>query len=227
MPAKPAFCFLNKLLTFEKNNHMKKLLLLMFAIGIFVQVKAQELEFGIKGGLSGSKLTLSQEPGTNTPTYSFESNNTINFGAYGRFVFPVAGLYVQPELIFNSRASNFKVFTEPAFYHKANYVDIPVLFGFRFLKIARVYGGPNFQILTKQLTEIPNNPDYVKTDLSKQATGYQLGVGADLARLRVDVKWDFNNNSMGSPFTYKGDTPDLTSRLITIQLGFKLFSLLD
>ncbi len=207
---------------------MKKLYFIVFLFSLTANnIKAQELEFGIKGGLSGSKLSLSQPQGS-LPTYTFESNNTINVGAYGRFVFPFAGIYIQPEFIFNSRASNFKVFTEPAFYHKANYIDVPVLLGFRFLKIVRVYGGPNFQILTKQVTEIPsNNLDYVKKDLSKQSTGYQLGVGADLARLRLDLKWDFNNGSMGTPFTYKGDTPTLTSRLITIQLGFKLFSLLD
>lgn len=207
---------------------MKKLYFIVFLFSLVANnLKAQELEFGIKGGLSGSKLSLDQPQGPGL-TYTFESNNTINVGAYGRFVFPFAGIYIQPELIFNSRASNFKVFSEPAFYHKANYVDIPVLVGIRFLKIARIYGGPNFQILTKQLTEIPNNNlDYVKNDLSKQSTGYQLGVGADLARLRLDLKWDFNNGSMGSPFTYKGHTPELTSRLITIQLGFKLFSVLD
>lgn len=184
-----------------------------------------QLEFGIKGGLSGSKLSLSESP---TFSYIHEANNTINVGIYSRFLIPAVGIYLQPEVILNSRASNFKAFSEPAFYHKANYVDIPVLVGIRFLKIARIYGGPNFQILTKQVTEIPsNNLDYIKKDLSKQSTGYQLGVGADLARLRLDLKWDFNNGSMGSPFTYKGHTPTLTSRLITIQLGFKLFSLLD
>ncbi len=204
---------------------MKKLFIFVVICSLNIHASNAQLEFGLKGGLSGSKLNLSEKPSFE---YSNESNNTINFGIYSRLMIPVVGLYIQPEVILNNRASNFKVLNEKAFFHKANYVDIPVLVGFRFLKIARVYGGPNFQILTKQLTEIPaDNPDYVKNELSKRSTGYQLGVGADLARLRVDLKWDFNNASMGSPFTYKGHTPELTSRLITLQIGFKLFSFFD
>jgi hypothetical protein len=204
---------------------MKKLFILTVIFSLNLLAANAQLEFGIKGGLSGSKLKLSEKPSFD---YSNESNNTINFGVYSRLKIPVVGLYIQSELIFNNRASNFKVLNEKAFFHKANYVDIPVLVGIRLLKFARVYGGPNFQILTKQLTELPaNNPDYIKNELSKRSTGYQLGVGADLARLRLDLKWDFNNASMGSPFTYKGHTPELTSRLITLQIGFKLFSILD
>jgi hypothetical protein len=204
---------------------MKNPFILIVIFSLSLLTANAQLEFGLKGGLSGSKLNLSEKPSFG---YSNESNNTINFGIYSRLLIPIVGIYIQPEVIFNSRASNFKVLNEPAFFHKANYVDIPVLVGFRFLKLARVYGGPNFQILTKQLTEIPsNNPNYVKNELSKRSTGFQLGVGADLARLRVDLKWDFNNASMGSPFTYKGNTPELTSRLITVQIGFKLFSFFD
>ncbi len=204
---------------------MKKLFILTVIFSLSLVAANAQLEFGIKGGLSGSKLNLSEKPSFD---YSNESNNTINFGIYSRLKIPVVGLYIQPELIFNNRASNFKVLNEKAFFHKANYVDIPVLVGIRLLKFARIYGGPNFQILTKQLTELPaNNPDYIKNELSKHSTGFQLGVGADLARLRLDLKWDFNNASMGSPFTYKGHTPELTSRLITLQIGFKLFSILD
>lgn len=210
---------------------MKKTFILISLLSAFSSLYAQELEFGVKGGISNNTIQISDMKSLDVAT---DANNTYNFGLYGRLKIIGIGLYVQPELIYNTRASNFSLKTPTTlnpsltqiFSHKANYVDVPVLVGWKFLKLFRVYGGPNFQFLLNQNTDIPNVTGLTKEDLKKNTTGIQFGVGLDLLKLRADVKYDFNTSDMGSAFRYNGNAPTLKNGMIMIQIGIKLFGIL-
>lgn len=206
---------------------MKKIAIYLVVFLTAQVTRAQILELGVKAGLSGCTLSLKDTKGVSMTS---ESNNTYNFGVYGRVKVPIIGFYVQPELMMNTRASNFTVEdagTRTVFLNKVNYFEVPVMFGFKVLKLARFYGGPNFQFVTNQTTEIPaNNPLFVKSDLKSNTIGMQFGIGADLARIRADLRWDANTGSMGTPFIYNGISPNMTSSMISLQVGFKLFDLL-
>jgi len=188
---------------------------------------SQELEFGLKAGFSSDNITLHDK---GTLDAKVEANTTYNFGVYSRFKIVVIGFFIQPELIYNKRASNFTITDagqKYTFSHSASYMDVPVLFGFKMFKTFRIYGGPNFQFLVGQNTDIPNNvAAFKKMDLTKNTTGIQLGAGLDLMKFRVDAKYDFNNNSMGSAFEYNGIAPTLKNGMITLQVGIKLFGIL-
>lgn len=202
---------------------MKNLLITFNLLFFALLASAQNLEIGIKAGLSSDKIKLEDVQNVNT---KIEGNVTTNIGAYLRISTPI-GLYVQPEAVFNRRGSNFTIDGLNPFSHTANYVDVPVLLGWRFFKTVRVFAGPNFQFLTKQVTEFPkNNPNFEAEDLKGFNTGFQVGAGADILRLRLDLKYDFNTNDMGSAFSYKGVSPTLSNNMITLQLGYRLFKLL-
>lgn len=202
---------------------MKNLLITFNLLFFALLASAQNLEIGIKAGLSSDKIKLEDVQNVNT---KIEGNVTTNIGAYLRISTPI-GLYVQPEAVFNRRGSNFTIDGLTPFSHTANYVDVPVLLGWRFFKTVRVFAGPNFQFLTKQVTEFPkNNPNFEAEDLKGFNTGFQVGAGADILRLRLDLKYDFNTNDMGSAFSYKGVSPTLSNNMITLQLGYRLFKLL-
>jgi hypothetical protein len=206
---------------------MKKVILALLIITIAPLAYSQELEFGLKAGLSSDKVYLSNLGSLDA---SVEGNTTYNFGAYGRLKIILVGLYVQPELMYNKRASNITVkdgAKSYTFSHSANYLDVPVLVGLKMFKIFRIYGGPNFQFLVGQKTEFPSDVvAFKKSDLNKSATGGQIGIGLDLAKIRVDAKYDFNLGNMGTPFEYNGTAPELRNGMITLQVGFKLFGLL-
>jgi hypothetical protein len=206
---------------------MKKLILSLVLFTASLSGFSQELEFGLKVGISSDKMKLEH---ASTFVSDLEGNKTYNFGVYGRFKVKVIGLYVQPEAIYNTRASNITITdngVKNVFLQSASYIDIPVLVGLKFLKVFRVYGGPNFQMLVSQKTDIPaGKVEFVKTDLNKKATGMQLGAGLDLAKFRFDAKYDFNVGDMGSPFTYKGNAVSTQNAMFTFQVGIKLFGLL-
>jgi hypothetical protein len=209
---------------------MKKIILSFTYLLIAVTAFSQELEFGFKAGLSKGGFTYNEFTANSvkyTPTN--ENISTYNFGAYGRLKLWVIGLYIQPELMYNKRGSNVTLETTTdkyIFSNTANYIDIPVLLGLKMLKTFRVYGGPNFQIMTKQKTDIPNSPKFSSNDLIKKTTGVQLGIGLDLMKLRFDAKYDFNVGNMGTPFLYDGAGPSSKNSMFTFQIGYKLWGIL-
>ncbi|MDP1727111.1 MAG: outer membrane beta-barrel protein [Bacteroidota bacterium] len=211
---------------------MKKLLTSIAFLSIVFYANAQELEFGIKAGINTGKGSVSEIKSWSNDPQTF---NSLNGGVYGRLKVMLVGLYVQPEVVLNSRsgvykfsdATNGSISFEAT--NKALYVDVPVLLGLKMLKLFRVYAGPNFQFLVNQETTFSNISGGVlptKKDLNKQNTGVQIGVGLDLWKLRLDGKWDWNPGSMGNFMEYNNNAPTLKNSMFTVQLGFKLWGIL-
>ena len=208
---------------------MKKFILVIAALTFSIAAYSQGFEIGIKGGVN---ITAAGAVKDLVPGVDIASKNTYNGGVYGRLKIKLIGIFVQPELVYNTRGYNFNI-TEPItnttinIKQQAYYIDVPVLVGLKVFKFLRVYAGPNFQYLLKnEITGIDNIVSFQKTDMKKANTGVQLGFGLDLSKFRVDVKYDFNPSDMGSPFSYQGKEQLIKTSMVTIQLGYKLFGIL-
>ncbi len=208
---------------------MKKFILVLAALTFSIAAYSQGFEIGIKGGLN---ITSAGAVKNLVPGVGISSKNTYNGGVYGRFKIKLIGVFVQPELVYNTRGYNFSI-TEPItnttinIKQQAYYIDMPVLVGLKMFKFLRVYAGPNFQYLLKnEITGIDDIVDFKKTDMKKANTGVQIGFGLDLSKFRVDLKYDFNPTDMGSPFSYQNQAQSIKTSMVTIQLGYKLFGIL-
>jgi hypothetical protein len=212
---------------------MKKFILVLAALTFSIAAYSQSFEIGIKGGLN---ITAAGAVKNLVPGVGISSKNTYNGGVYGRLKIKLIGIFVQPELVYNTRGYNFDI-TEPIsgktinLKQQAYYLDMPVLVGLKMFKFLRVYAGPNFQYLLKnELTGVDDVValaiDLKKTNMKKANTGVQIGFGLDLSKFRVDVKYDFNPTDMGSPFSYQSQVQSIKTSMVTIQLGYKLFGIL-
>ena len=212
---------------------MKKLILVIATLTFSIACYSQSFEIGVKGGLNITAADVMQKVSNDL---QITNKNTFNGGIYGRFKIKLIGLFVQPELVYNTRGYNFEI-KEPNsgetinLKQQAYYIDVPVLVGLKMLKFLRVYAGPNFQYLLKnEITGIDEVKalaiDFKKTGMKKASTGVQIGFGLDLLKFRIDVKYDFNPTDMGSPFSYQSQAQSIKTSLITIQLGYKLFGVL-
>ncbi len=210
---------------------MKKFILVIAALTFSIAAFSQGFEIGIKGGLNIAAASAVKDL---VPGVGISSKNTYNGGVYGRLKIKLIGIFVQPELVYNTRGYNFDITANGKTYNikqQAYYLDVPVLVGLKMFKFLRVYAGPNFQYLLKN--EITGVDDVValaidlkKTDMKKANTGVQIGFGLDLSKFRVDVKYDFNPTDMGSPFSYQNQVQSIKTSMVTIQLGYKLFGVL-
>ena len=206
---------------------MKNFILVIAALTFSIAAYSQGIEIGIKGGVN---ITAAGAVKDLVPGVDIASKNTYNGGVYGRFKIKLIGVFVQPELVYNTRGYNFDITANGKTYNikqQAYYLDVPVLVGLKMFKFLRVYAGPNFQYLLKnEITGIDNIVTFQKTDMKKANTGVQLGFGLDLSKFRVDVKYDFNPTDMGSPFSYQNQVQSIKTSMVTIQLGYKLFGIL-
>ena len=212
---------------------MKKLILVIATLTFSIACYSQSFEIGVKGGLNITAADVMQKVSNDL---QITNKNTFNGGVYGRFKIKLIGLFVQPELVYNTRGYNFEI-KEPNsgetinLKQQAYYIDVPVLVGLKMLKFLRIYAGPNFQYLLKnEITGIDEvkalEIDFKKTGMKKANVGVQIGFGLDVLKFRIDVKYDFNPTDMGSPFSYQSQAQSIKTSMITIQLGYKLFGVL-
>ena len=206
---------------------MKKFILVIAILTFSIAAYSQGIEIGIKGGVN---ITAAGAVKDLVPGVDIASKNTYNGGVYGRLKIKLIGIFVQPELVYNTRGYNFDITANGKTYNikqQAYYLDVPVLVGLKMFKFLRVYAGPNFQYLLKnEITGINDIVGFEKKDMKKANTGVQLGFGLDLSKFRVDVKYDFNPTDMGSPFSYQNQVQSIKTSMVTIQLGYKLFGIL-
>lgn len=102
---------------------MKKLLIFFIAAGISVSVaSAQELQFGVKGGLNIANITVSN--GFNG--YSYSTLASFNAGAFLKI--PVVSFFsVQPELYYSGQGFKADDGSGGTYSEHVNYLNIPVL----------------------------------------------------------------------------------------------------
>jgi hypothetical protein len=199
---------------------MKKLILVLLVSLGSLSTYAQKNGFGIKGGLSSTQVNF--EGGQLVPS---DAQLGYHLGVFARF--GGVGFFVQPEVLFTQTSGQFKLELPPVssisptnYEAKFNRLDVPVMAGFRILKIIRVMAGPiasfNIESSLKEAGTTVQNIDF------KQATlGYQTGVGVDLGNLSIEGKYEgglsrFTEN-IGSY------TADNRINQWVLSVGFKLF----
>ncbi len=201
---------------------MKKVLLAMAVIASCFASQAQTLDFGLKAGLNFSELT------NNRPDLYSGTASATGFlgGAYGRV--GILGFFAQPELVYSQRKGAFTSKADgSAVITTLSYVDVPVLVGYKLL-FARVNFGPNFQFLmnAKQVaSSAAKDPNFSKSNFEKSNIGFQAGVGVDLMKLSLDLRYDGNFGSIGKEVSIAGQTYNYSTRAAMWQLsiGFKIF----
>lgn len=176
---------------------MKKRLLLLAVLLTAALTTAQaQIRFGVKAGLNLNtsdvkKVFHDGEIGTHDNPVGY------HFGLQARIETPVLGLYIQPELLYNSNTTRFNyiptVKTDNYFKVRKTDLDLPVLVGFKIL-LFRINAGPVFKVnlnekvLNKRVSQLYE----VKSSLKNKYVGYQAGIGLDLMSLTFDIRYNGN-----------------------------------
>ena len=197
---------------------MKKLVLVLFVTLSSITVFAQKNGLGIKGGLSSTQVNFEGE--------EFVPSNAqlgYHLGVFARF--GGVGFFVQPEVLFTQTSGSFKLeFPTPGtskdYEAKFNRLDVPVMAGFRMLKIIRVMVGPiasfNIDSSLQEAGKTVQNIDFKNATL-----GYQTGVGLDLGNLSIEGKYEGGLSKFtGAIGSYPADNR-LNQWVLSV--GFKLF----
>jgi hypothetical protein len=132
--------------------------------------------FGLKAGLNFS--STGDLKVNDLANISADTELGYHFGVWGRFG---GRAYVRPELVFTQVNSDY---AGESF--KMQKLDLPVLFGHRFLKLFHGYIGPAFQYVLK--TDLQ---DVDLGDVENEFTvGFQIGGGVNLGKIGIDLRYE-------------------------------------
>jgi len=209
---------------------MKKSNLFFLFLILTIHLQAQSLEFGLKAGMNTGKSSFDE-----LKNYSFSTNETtiLQAGVYAQLKVWLIGTYIQPELLFTKKTNTIDITgiinsgtSNSTATIKSNdlYLNVPIYIGKEFFKIIRIYAGPNFQLLINPETSIPEYANLIsKKELNSFVTGFAIGAGLNILKLRADLRWDYSGN-LGSHIQISQNLqPSLSNGMISVQLGYKLF----
>lgn len=151
---------------------MKKLILSgILAIGSILAVKAQDVKFGIKGGLNLSKLTSASDAKV---LAGFNAGALVNFKLDKNWA-------IQPEVQYSTQGSKLKtdyfglITTEGTL--KLDYINIPVLAQYHIIDEFYLEGGPQVGFLTSSKYKTGSITVDNKDGMKKVDFGLNFGFG--------------------------------------------------
>ena len=101
-----------------------------------------------------------------------------------------------------------------------NRIDIPVLVGFK-LKILKLEAGPVASFIISNNSDLKTITEY-DMQWNKATIGYQAGIGLDVGKIALDVKYEGNLSKLGTGINIGNTTTSFDTRLnqIIVSIGF-------
>lgn len=197
---------------------MKKLFIIIFLTSLSLSAFSQNSGFGIKAGLSSSKVDF------DSPQFIPDGSTTgYHLGVFARF--GGAGFYVQPELLFTQTSGEFMLNLQgnnASENYRADFdrIDLPIMLGVRFFKFFRLQAGP---IASFNVNSNLENAAGTVGDVNfKEASlGYQAGAGLDIGNLFIDVKYEGGLSNISDEIVGLGTDNRLNQWILSV--GFKVF----
>lgn len=179
----------------------KILMTLLIAGSAFItnEAKSQSkspIHIGIKGGGNFSDLSLSET--------IIDSKNSLGYHAGVFTRLDISRLYVQGELLYSQKTSKIEKGSLGATKVKWNSIEVPVMVGFHLLKSEkatfRIFGGGVYSYVVNDKATLLNQVSQSFQKFDKSNVGFQAGVGADIGRLTLDLKYKGALTNISSDF---------------------------
>lgn len=199
---------------------MKKLMFVCMLMAIGFGASAQ-LTLGPRVAVTSTNLDI-RENAQNVQAGDAEFG--FQYGAFLRFKVPIIGLYAQPELLFSNTESTVTTNAQNVDL-SFNRIDVPVMLGGKIGPL-RINAGPSFSFLTSAESDIAGTVTDIKDNYSNTTVGFQAGVGIDILKFVIDLKYEGSlSQRFGEEISVGGAnfaTDERPSHLV-LAVGFKLF----
>ncbi|HIY77113.1 MAG TPA: PorT family protein [Candidatus Sphingobacterium stercorigallinarum] len=179
---------------------MKKFLLGLAALFLCVQASQAQLlpslKLGVKGAVNFSSLKSEGQ------WLDSDTKAGFQLGVWGRI--GAAGFHVQPELYYAQKKAGYQKDDGTSAEATFKSLDLPVLLGTRIglgpIGV-RIQAGPVFSFAQDgkvSLSNLTNTENYKKT-----STGIIGGVGADISKFTVDLRYEHGLNNISHDNNHK------------------------
>jgi len=183
---------------------MKKIIFVLLFVISTIQFSQAQIDFGIKAGINYNADSFNKESvlevyddinvSINEEQANTKTKTGFHAGFWTRVQLPIVGYYIRPEIVFTSLKSEFTASGETLADYSFQKIDIPVLFGKKFLKVVHLFAGPSFQYVIDGDFDFKVSEgvdlEALETKVDGLTVGVQLGGGIELGKFGVDVRWE-------------------------------------
>ncbi len=170
------------------------------------------IHIGIKGGANFSNLSLSKS--------NLDANYSPGYHAGVFTRVDISKLYLQGELLYSQKKSKIENGSSGAQHAKWNSIEVPVLVGYKLLKSEnatfRIFGGGVYSYVLNDKASILKQVSQSFQKFDKSNIGYQAGVGVDMGRLTLDLKYEGALTNISKEFKARPNS-------FQASLGFMIF----
>jgi len=160
---------------------MKKVIVLIALFVGIMSVSAQ-VKFGAKAGVNYNNFGDAKAVGEDIINTKANGKSGYHMGVWAKAKVPVLGVYVRPEFVYTKLKTDYGRETL-----EINKIDVPVLIGAKLVGPVHAFVGPAFQFILDSDYSVEDLKDIKTDDFS---LGMQLGVGVELGKLGIDVRWE-------------------------------------
>jgi hypothetical protein len=206
-----------------------KLITLLLMLMVTSSLAFSQIKFGLRGGINSSKMNSSTE--VNTGDYKITCPNYSVIGYHAGLIgqIDLFSFFLQPELLYTSIRNDLDVYdlqgANPdeaiSVKQKLNRIDVPVMLGFK-LKILKLEVGPVASFMISSSSDLETITQY-DMQWNKATIGYQAGIGLDIGKIALDVKYEGNLSNLGTGIKIGNTTTPFDTRLNQIILSVGLF----
>ncbi len=188
---------------------MKKQVIWALALSIVPFFTHAQVQFGVRAGLSTPNLDKETIDQNGLNLAILDANYGFHLGLFSRF--PLGEkLYLQPELLFNSNTVDFNVtdmsegLVNTVLNEKYQNLDIPFMLGYKIGPL-RLEAGPVGHVFIASKSELDDELSTYDQRFNDFNLGYQTGVGLDIWRLLVDVRYEGSFSNFGEHMQVGGE----------------------
>jgi hypothetical protein len=199
---------------------MKKILFLFAFVAAASFLNAQSLDWGVRAGLSTPDIkanNVNKFTVNNITLAVNEAKYGIHGGVWARF--KILTFYVQPEILLNSSSTNytldsFRTGTTNVVSSIKNEsylnLDMPILLGFK-TSIVRIFAGPVGHLHLSSTSELKDVLTTYQQKFDAMRWGFQAGLGFNLSRLELDLRYEGNFGQYANHINVGGRTWETSS----------------
>jgi hypothetical protein len=192
--------------------------LLVFALLCASPAMAQQVTWGVKGGVNLATLDVNVDP---SPEFKYR----IGLLAGGFFTWPLGARFdLQPEALFSQQGAKLDDLGADATI-KTDYLVTPILVRYKLSSSGRglvLFGGPSlgFKLSAKAVAEIggEKTSDDISDEIESVDYGVVFGAGWEAGRLSIDGRYTWGLSHIGVEETESEKT---THRVIAILAGVR------
>ena len=200
---------------------MKRIFLLAMMVFALNSVDAQLLKYGLRVGGGTTSINATPQdvfsPSDSVLMTLASSHFGFHVGGFARVT--VKNLFFQPEVLFNTKGHDYTVYDidgnlQEVLQDRFSTLDIPLIVGYKFSSL-RFQAGPVGSMTLTNRNEMVDyfqeQEDFVST-LQGFNWGWQAGLGLDISKFMIDIKYEGNFQSVGNDITIDGNTYNFDGR---------------